>query len=607
MTINTNSITTTGDTVVENQKLKKETDIETKQKTQQLFAFMNENQAASLGQEMLDEFHTCDINKDKTISAEELLAYESKNFVNTNISTNDKLKNFSNMSTEKQIETLITTAAEEYGIKEQLNKLISEVKDSDKQDINSYMLEKFGVDLSNCKSDEEKKKLIVETLNNKYSTTASEEDYVAVMNSDDNKYTNNVYLTHYKRIKNGDFTKQEQTLKDFGVENLTEEQIRKYAKIATEAGQGFEVINMFAKTKNSDKKLLASTLSSFNKTTQTMAWGAAIISMPDGEAKSELVKKFVNDNKAVIDAHTETGQLATLVLAENAPIEESIIATGIKGKFGSDYGSLIAFQIIDVAERNKVAKGQITQEEYDKNYVNVYAANAHKLELASQAYSYVMQNTNDTNRAATMNTLASNAYQIKNENERNSAISTIKSSQYYNENVQNNLNNSYIKSLEIAYQSDNNVQKTQETKYNNVFVENISQKLIKEDEAEQLEAISETISYIDDKSPMSISEKVKRYQSGSQILNMLVTDTSVELTPSAELKMIAKLKGISNQTLLGLFLNCNSKTKQYLYKNNIIPVHAIAWNTSEADKKNLPEKIKIDVENFINNSNRTKV
>ncbi|MGN1153160.1 MAG: hypothetical protein ACI4S3_03955 [Candidatus Gastranaerophilaceae bacterium] len=567
--------------------------------TKDLFVLMTEEQAKEAGDDLYQKFLIADKDEDKKISLEEITAYKGSGI------NEEKLDKFKNLSDDEKIVEIVDLLETKFGHD---GAKIPKKKSKEKVDVNSLVKEKLGLDLSQYKTDEEKRNAIFKAMQDKYSTKASEEDYENVMNDDSGKYNDNTYLQTYKKLKSGDFSKLGSLGKSLEAfkDKLTEEQIRAYAAEITTAKQGKALLNLLSNAKPDERNLISDKLSEYDIEVQTMAWGAAIASAETKEDKLQLAKAFYEKAKAKIDAGTEIGQLSTFMVSLYSTIEQSM-GNVENGKFGRRAAQYNGYVIANKAELHKVETGEISQAEYNRNYSGVYAAAAHKLDNADDAYKYVIDNTNDDNRSATMNVLASTAYQIKDEAKRNNAISTIKSSEYYNSEVEENLNKSSIRALNES-SGDNNVSTPNDKNssgyitnpVNNPYSNTIHEIITNGNKEEIYDLTDKSITSLDEKgSSITPQERYIRQQNVTTILNSIISNNLIQ-NSKYERILLNKLSAKSIPTLLNMFFNCNSKVQDYFFQNHLVTPLGIAMNASEEQINQLPDEIKKTVQEFKN-------
>ena len=565
--------------------------------TKDLFVLMTAEQAKEAGDDLYQKFLIADKNHDEELSANEILEYKGSGINEEKL---DKFKNLSDSEKVVEIVNLIETKFGPDGAKRHKK------KSKEKVDVNTLVKEKLGLDLSQYKTDEEKRNAIFKAMQDKYSTKASEEDYENVMNDDSGKYNDNTYLQTYKKLKSGDFSKLGSLGKSLEAfkDKLTEEQIRAYAAEITTAKQGKALLNLLSNAKTDERNLISDKLSEYDIEVQTMAWGAAIASAETKEDKLQLAKAFYEKANAQIDADGEIGQLSTFMVSLYSTIEQSM-GNVEHGKFGRHAAQYNGYVIANKAELHKVETGEISQAEYNRNYSGVYAAATHKLDNADDAYKYVIDNTNDDNRSATMNVLASTAYQIKDEAKRNNAISTIKSSEYYNSEVEENLNKSSIRALNES-SGGNNVSTSNGVKNSSGYitnpVENEQQRKIEQLFPEgninkKNKLLNELFEGVNEKG-ITAKEQQLRYINVTAALNMVMTSKLIN-DPEIKDTIDKHLNVSSPMTLLNIFVNCNDKVKNYVYPK-FLPAVTIAMNMSKLKMDDLPDNILETLDKFRN-------
>ena len=567
-----------------------------------LISFMTKAQADDLG--IGDLFDRYDIDKSGKIETKEYINYKTGADPNNKVEFNrDKFKNYSF----EEYNKLAVKLCENFKIDKSTIESIVKLRDNGTKDTNELVNEFFGIDLSQYSTEEEKLKAIESALNEKYKIPKENNKIDAIReiqnlidsgeinteNEDDS-----LFIQEVKRLRAGNYNDIEK--EKFGFisgKNLTAEQLNSFAKSAVRRREIIEFTKYFAQADSDAQKLIIKNFGNLDKVVQTGLFGVATLSghtFEEKQANAKLLKE--QDLNLTTEAGTEVFDMNLQVTYFHLSSSDAIELASDKTKFASKEDNLRAFKIADVTEDYKVEKGIITQEEKDKNYVELYAASAHKLELASEAYKYVMDNANDTNRSATMNMLASNAYQIEDEKQRNGAISNLKNSPYYNAQVQENLDNSYVKKItadynksqtvsteggdvlypsQMQYQS-NPINNTNNNSYNSMITEIINSG----DQANIEKLLDKTVNDI--KQPGQTNQNKKLgIQRGLLIVSKLISSGVIQ-NSSFESFVLDKLSGLSQDTLVNMFLGANEKVQLYFIDKNVIhPLYLSVRLTSD--------------------------
>lgn len=558
-----------------------------------LSLFMTRKEAEVAGVETLNLFNQFNFNEGSSsyIDYVEFGKYEHGD-KNTNVNKT-KLKQFNNLKPEEQLRVFTKHAFKEVGMSDQLTKIFKTArKNNKKQNLQTLAQNKYGLDLSQYKTKEEQTQAFVNAINTKYST-----------NTTDKK---SVYMTNLERLRAGKFTEVERKQLNGKKSIKDEEQLQKYAEAATNKEQILELAELFANGDNAAKEALISTIGSYNSDVQTGILGIGILSAKDKNTR-ELFATTLADQKDIklTDKNQKLFDYSISVLMNNVDAQKGIQFYMNASHFETKSAQTSAFMNYDTAQQSKVERGEITQQEYNDNYANQYAASAHKLEEASKAYKYVIDNSNDDNREGAMSTLASTAYGIKDASERDKAIGNLKNSEYYNDKTSEKLDESAQKYLADKANNDssNNVsQRIQNQTYQTVPVNNNNQnfsdtiqKIITGgDETATNELIEHTFDNLNEKNGTTAKRQRIGMSQGVQLLNELIKDDKLQGSVH-EAKVLNKLKALSAPTLRNLFIKLNSKTQQYFIEKKIISYSDLELLT-QSDERMLSQSIQDNLE-----------
>lgn len=555
-----------------------------------LSLFMSKKEAVAAGTETLNLFNQFNTNagSDSYIDYMEFAKYQHGD-KNDEINQ-ERLKKFHKLKPEKQLEALAKHGFEELGIGNKLHNIFKTGrKNKKKLDINSIAKNKYGIDLSQFKTKEEQYKAISDAINSKYST-----------NSDND---NSVYMQNLKRLQAGKFTEIEKKQLN-GKNNISdEEQLRKFAEAATKKEQLLEMAELFANGDDSTKETLIKTMGSYDTHIQTGMLGIGILSAKDKDTQ-KLYAKLLVDQKdlKLTDINKKLYNYTTSVFFDNLKAKDGVEFYTNAEHFTTKSAQTAAFMNFDTTERSKVERGEITQEEYNDNYVNLYAASAHKLQEASKAYKYVADNSNEQNREGAMDMLASTAYQIKDSSERDKAIGNLKGSEYYTDKADEKLNESFQKYItEKATtedtvkpkQSVQNYQPVQNTTTKPDFANTVNIVMSSNNDEAKNELIEYTFDNLNDQNGKTKNRQKMSMSQGIQLLNELIKEDKLQGSIH-ESKVLTKLKSLPALTLRNLFTNLNSKTQKYFIDKKIINYNDLELLTTSEERmvaKDIIEKV----------------
>ena len=555
-----------------------------------LSLFMSKKEAVAAGTETLNLFNQFNTNagSDSYIDYMEFAKYQHGD-KNDEINQ-ERLKKFHKLKREKQLEALAKHGFEELGIGNKLHNIFETGrKNKKKLDISSIAKNKYGIDLSQFKTKEEQYKAISDAINSKYST-----------NSDND---NSVYVQNLKRLQAGKFTEIEKKQLN-GKNNISdEEQLRKFAEAATKKEQLLEMAELFANGDDSTKETLIKTMGSYDTHIQTGMLGIGILSAKDKDTQ-KLYAKLLVDQKdlKLTDINKKLYNYVTSVFFDNLKAKDGVEFYTNAEHFTTKSAQTAAFMNFDTTERSKVERGEITQEEYNDNYVNLYAASAHKLQEASKAYKYVADNSNEQNREGAMDMLASTAYQIKDSSERDKAIGNLKSSEYYTDKTDEKLNESFQKYItEKATTEDTvkpkqsvpNYQPVQNTTTKPDFANTVNIVMSSNNDEAKNELIEYTFDNLNDQKGKTKNRQKMSMSQGIQLLNELIKEDKLQGSIH-ESKVLTKLKSLPALTLRNLFTNLNSKTQKYFIDKKIINYNDLELLTTSEERmvaKDIIEKV----------------
>lgn len=554
-----------------------------------LSLFMTKKQAVAAGTETLNLFNQFNTNSgtDSYIDYMEFAKYQHGD-KNDEINQ-ERFKKFNNLKPEKKLEALAKYGFEELGIGDKLHNIFKKAhKNKTKLDINTIAKNKYGIDLSQFKTKEEQYKAISDAINSKYSIKTENKD--------------SIYMQNLNRLKAGKFTEIEK--KQLNGNNITdEEQLRKFAEAATKKEQLLEMAEIFANGDDTTKEALINTMGSYDAHIQTGMLGIGILSAKDKDTQKLYAKLLVNQKDLKLtDINKKLYNYATSVLFDNLNAKDGVQFYTNAEHFSTKSAQTTAFMNFDTAERSKVERGEITQEEYNDNYVNLYAASAHQIQEASKAYKYVADNSNEQNREGAMDMLASTAYQIKDSSERDKAIGNLKSSEYYTDKTDEKLNESFQKYIiEKATTEDSvkpkqsvpNYQPVQNTTTKPDFANTVNIVMSSNNDDTKNELIENTFDNMNDPKGKTNNRRKMSMSQGIQLLNELIKEDKLQGSIH-ESKVLTKLKSLPALTLRNLFTNLNSKTQKYFLDKKIISYNDLELLTPSEERmvsKNIMEKV----------------
>lgn len=554
-----------------------------------LSLFMTKKQAVAAGTETLNLFNQFNTNSgtDSYIDYMEFAKYQHGD-KNDEINQ-ERFKKFNNLKSEKKLEALAKYGFEELGIGDKLHNIFKKAhKNKKKLDINTLAKNKYGIDLSQFKTKEEQYKAISDAINSKYSIKTENKD--------------SIYMQNLNRLKAGKFTEIEK--KQLNGNNITdEEQLRKFAEAATKKEQLLEMAEIFANGDDTTKEALINTMGSYDAHIQTGMLGIGILSAKDKDTQKLYAKLLVNQKDLKLtDINKKLYNYATSVLFDNLKAKDGVEFYTNAEHFSTKSAQTTAFMNFDTAERSKVERGEITQEEYNDNYVNLYAASAHQIQEASKAYKYVADNSNEQNREGAMDMLASTSYQIKDSSERDKAIGNLKSSEYYTDKTDEKLNESFQKYItEKATTEDSvkpkpsvpNYQPVQNTTTKPDFANTVNIVMSSNNDDTKNELIENTFDNMNDPKGKTNNRRKMSMGQGIQLLNELIKEDKLQGSIH-ESKVLTKLKSLPALTLRNLFTNLNSKTQKYFLDKKIISYNDLELLTPSEERmvsKNIMEKV----------------
>lgn len=554
-----------------------------------LSLFMSKKEAVAAGTETLNLFNQFNTNSgtDSYIDYMEFAKYQHGD-KNDEINQ-ERLKKFNNLKPEKKLEALAKYGFEELGIGDKLHNIFKKAhKNKKKLDINTIAKNKYGIDLSQFKTKEEQNKAISDAINSKYSIKTENKD--------------SIYMQNLNRLKAGKFTEIEK--KQLNGNNITdEEQLRKFAEAATKKEQLLEMAEIFANGDDTTKEALINTMGSYDAHIQTGMLGIGILSAKDKDTQKLYAKLLVNQKDLKLtDINKKLYNYATSVLFDNLNAKDGVQFYTNAEHFSTKSAQTTAFMNFDTAERSKVERGEITQEEYNDNYVNLYAASAHQIQEASKAYKYVADNSNEQNREGAMDMLASTSYQIKDSSERDKAIGNLKSSEYYTDKTDEKLNESFQKYItEKATTEDSvkpkqsipNYQPVQNTTTKPDFANTVNIVMSSNNDDAKNEFIENTFDNMNDPKGKTNNRRKMSMGQGIQLLNELIKEDKLQGSIH-ESKVLTKLKSLPALTLRNLFTNLNSKTQKYFLDKKIISYNDLELLTPSEERmvsKNIMEKV----------------
>lgn len=577
------------DSQLENNKLTKSTTQQPIQTNKaSLSLFMTKQEAEKAGTETLNLFNTFNTHTGSENYIDNLEFSRYKKGI-TGTTEEDKPADIHKLPTVEQFEGFLNKAYENIGIDENIKKNILKAKNSkDKKDISILVSEHFGIDITKYNTEEEQIQAISDAINKKYSTKNTDE--------------NSVYQTHYKRLKAGNFTDKEKEFLNGKTSITDEEQLKKYTHMATVANQIAELTELFASGDIETQKILIKTIDQYESQVQTGIIGTAILSVDDKESRMKFAKTIADMDLKLTDINKKFLEYSMSVMQNNMNVEESTNFIARAYVFETKSAQTLAFETLDKTERSKVERGELTQEEYDQNYVNVYAASAHKIQEASKAYKYVIDNSNENNREGAMNMLASTAYQIKDSSERENSIGILKNSEYYTDNTAVKLDESYQKQiLENTYSKDitpnAGIIDTKPQNNNDDYYEQVVSKVFNsDDESTKNDFIDKTFNNLDERKGTTQKRHRMAMKQGILFLNQLIKEDKLQGSLH-EAKVINKLKSLSAATLRNLFINLGEKTQHYFLEKKIVNMSDLAL-LNTGDTRMLSQNIQDNLEKY---------
>ncbi len=538
-----------------------------------IFAQMTENQARVSG--ALELFNKYDVLEDDNIISEK--EYAAYKMGKDPFEINKFDEEFLNSNAEEQFKKIIEGTFNEIGVGEQVSAAINELKDGDKIDAQTLVKDRYGVDLSQYTTEEEKLAAFQDAIKEKYSYDENDAD--------------SLYAYHKARLEAGDYTKEEKDLHG----KLTPEQIEYYAKLATQRDALVEMTGYFAAADAEGQALLVKSIGILDENVQTGIIGAAILSANDKETRHQYATLIAGQDLKLSDRSQKLLKMATVALGSNLTVREMLDLVSNEENFATASAQTYMYKETDSVERAKVSAGLITQEQYDQNYSTVYAGTAYKLQEAAEAYQYVIDNANDNNRAGAMNTLASNAYKIEDSTQRNGAINNIKNSEHYSPEIMNTLDKAYVNSVSGNSKRDNSIKVVTNpldaNLLSNEFINKTNDIIQNGNEAEISRYIRDTMKDIDSPRGTTKQRHELTRQQGMYILSKLISQGKIQGS-QYEGFVINKLSALPPQTLVNMYLSSNQKVQAYFDKNNLVSPLWIAMNAPASQIENLNETTK---------------
>ena len=540
-----------------------------------LSLFMTKKEAVAAGTETLNLFNQFNTN-DGTDSYIDHMEFAKYQYGDENDEINkERLKKFNNLKPEEKLEAFAKHGFKELGMSEQLHNIFKTArKNKNKNDINDIAKNKYGIDLSEFKTKEEQYKALSDAINKKYNTNTDNE--------------NSIYMQNLNRLKAGKFTEIEKKQLN-GKNNITdEEQLHRFAMAATEKEQILEIAELFANGDDNTKETLINTIGNYNARIQTGMLGIGILSAKDESTQKLYAKLFASQKDLKLtDENKKLYDYSISTLLNSLKAKDGVQLYTNAKHFTTKSAQTAAFMNFDTVERSKVERGEITQDEYNDNYVNLYAASAHQIQEASKAYKYVADNSNEQNREGAMDMLASTAYQIKDSSERDKAIGNLKSFQKYI--TEKATTEDSVK----PKQSVPNYQPVQNTTTKPDFANTVNIVMSNNNDDAKNELIENTFDNMNDPKGKTNNRRKMSMSQGIQLLNELIKDDKLQGSIH-ESKVLTKLKSLPALTLRNLFTNLNSKTQKYFLDKKIISYNDLELLTPSEERmvsKNIMEKV----------------
>lgn len=492
----------------------------------------------------------------------------------------EEIKELHKLPTQKQFKSIINKTFKTFGISENVKTIIADLKDnSDKKDAQTLAREQLGIDLSEYSTEDEKANALAAAINSKYAINPENED--------------SVYGRHVERLKNGEFTDAEKELLGNRTEIKNEEQLKRFAQIATHTDQIIELAKFFAAGDASAQEMVVRTIGKYDGLVQTGIIGAAVLSADDKKTRENYAKLIANQDLNLTDASKKVFDLAMTTLQSHMDAKDSIKITEKASNFATASAQTRSFKLFDITERAKVERGELSQEEYDENYVKVYAESAYKMQEASKAYEYVIDRSNDNNREGAMGVLAANAYQIADESERGKAVQTVKNSEYYTDNAAERLNQSYARRISSQAGVSNPIQPKYTQEQDN-FTPLVSQVFNATNEDAKGNIIDTVFADMSTTKGVSSKQYNMNMQRGFQLLNYLIKEDRFQGSVH-EAKVLNKLKSLPTQTLTGLFVGSSSKTQNYFLSKGVVTLKDLEL-LNPSDERRLSQSVKDKLE-----------
>lgn len=514
--------------------------------------FMTRDEAKTKGNSVLELFNLFNTNSN---SPDKIDEQEYENYKNNNIH---------NKPSHKKFEDINRKILNDLGGDEFINE-VAKYENSSVKRLNEY-----GIDLSKYETEEEKQNAILNAVK-------------AHSNID----------KEIERLKQGKFTEAE--LKYINKESqLNAQQLEYFAKKAVQNQEIKELSKLLASKDKETIQLVLGSLDKYDAYVQTSVISMAIYSGETKEAQRLNAEKILkNPNIKLSDEVEEHLRLAMDAIASNADIKNSIEFITNREHFTNGNAQYVAFEQLNISERSKVMRGELSQEEYNNNYINVYAKSANKVELASKAYKYILDNTNDENRLETTKVLASNIHEIKNDAERAQAISVIKNDKGYNEEIDVAIESSFIKTTLINIENRAGIDENKTYSYDELI-----KIIINNGNDKEIEAFIQESSKNAD---ISNFRKEIKQEKLSKLIDALITKKMQNSEQG--LKAISMLSMKSAATLYNTFFQCNNKeTHDFFIDNHLVSIAGIAMYAKESDLRNLSDELqeKIDEYKFKN-------
>lgn len=396
-------------------------------------------------QKLLERFEQIDKNNNNVIERDEFEEYDSRTSRRERAGKQLETNLHSARSQQRDEDILSDTLVRLDIEHSDLMQILKAYNNEEKKDLDTLLKETLGEEeynkIANL-SDDEKVEALKTKLEEKYKADYSQEEIENLPDDD-------IYKQHYNRIKRGELTEGEKALglTSEEIANATPEKLQELAKRAVELERLKETSMILV---SADDSAVHGLHDLINESPSKVRSGLALVSIMTAQddmkkQNAERILEEIETGRLQLDSDDNEilDEVLGAILNENAGDKRVVKSiTGIHNKLSATV-QMRMFKGSMHAHRGKLERGEITQEEYDATYVETYAASAHKMKSASEAYNYIQTNATDSNRNDTMNMLASTAYQIEDEEQRSAVVKELLNSPYATPEVKENLEKSY--------------------------------------------------------------------------------------------------------------------------------------------------------------------